>query len=907
MLPNPIPELSGETLMTLRLVLALLLLASVYAAAHAQGAAASPPAGPGVPRELARWRAARYRDVRYALDVTLTPGAPLMHGRVAVTVTLDAPADLVLDWRMIEKNVEARERVSDIRANGRAVADARVADEHIVVPAAHLRAGVNTVELSFASPVGVAGSAVTRYLDREDNSEYVYSLFVPSDASTAFPCFDQPDLKARFRLGITAPPQWALVSNTAAEEARTPPCDADGRCPPKVVKFYETEPISTYVFAFAAGPFEVFQDRDSPYDTLLFVRKSKAEAMRRELLEVFRLNREGVKFFEDYFARKFPFPKYDLVILPEFPFRGMEHAGATFLREETIIFPSDPTANDLWSRADVMLHEAAHQWFGDLVTMEWFDDLWLKEGFATFMASKAVERLLPQFDAWKVFYLRTKPLAYETDVTKGTTPIWQEIPNLSAAKSAYGNIVYRKAPSMLRQAEFYLGEREFREAVRLFVKEHAFANAEWSDLVRAFERTSGRRLGAWADAWVRRRGMPDVRVAWTTNRRGRLSGLTITQRDVLGEGGLWPMRLKVVLAHLVRDSVSLYDPHEVILGRGRATRVGTAVGAGAPAFVFANYEDYGYGRFLLDEKSRAFVVKNFGRVHDDFLRALLWGSLWDSVREAEMAPAEFLELVIRHAPREIDDVALQFVLARAQLAFTRYLSATQTRALAPRFEAMLREGMRKPGAAAVRITYFRTFRDVAVTAEGRQELIRILEGASKVPGMTLRARDRFDIARALMTGGDGRAPDLLKRLSEEERTDDARRYAYAAGAAWPDGAVKRRYFDEYQQNRELSESWIEASFGPLNAPRHDALTLPLLAPALRQLPELKRTRKIFFVNGWLAAFVGGQCSERAARVVRDFLDASPSLDRDLRLKVLEAADGLERCARIRARYAAEAP
>jgi len=884
--------------MTLRAVpvLSLLLLfVSCCAAVYAQGGAGPPTLEPGVPRELARWRAAHYRDVRYALAVSLTPNAELLQGRVSIAVTLDAPVDLVLDWRMTQQGVEARERVSDIKANGREVSDARIADEHILIPRSHLRAGVNTVELSFASPVSASGSAVTRYLDREDNSEYVYTLFVPSDASTAFPCFDQPDLKARFTLTASAPTAWSIVSNTAARTVTR-----SGTW--SLWVFGETQPISTYVFAFAAGPFAEFRDDGSPLGTHLFVRKSKAEAARKELPEVFRLNREGVKFFEGYFARRFPFPKYDLVILPEFPFRGMEHAGATFLREETIIFPSDPTANDLWSRADVMLHEAAHQWFGDLVTMRWFDDLWLKEGFATFMASKAVERLLPQFDAWKVFYLRTKPLAYETDATKGTTPIWQEITNLSAAKSAYGNIVYRKAPSMLRQAEFYLGEREFRQAVQSFVAEHDYANAEWADLVRAFERASGRKLDAWADAWVKRRGMPDVRVEWTTNRRGQLQRLDLTQRDVLGEGGAWPMRVKLLLAGPNGARLRVVD---VTLPGGGRTPVDKLLPTPRPAFVFANFEDYGYGRFLLDDASRRAVLENLGAVEDDFLRALLWGSLWESVREAELAPSDFIELVIKHAPRERDDVALQFVLARAQMAFTRYLSTTQTLRLAPRLERMLREGMSRAETAPLRITFFRTFRDVALTAEARQELIRILSGEATVPGMTLRARDRFDLVRALMTGGDGRAPGLLKKLGAEEKTDDARRYAYAAGAAWPDGAVKRRYFAEYLTDKDLSESWIEASFGPLNAPRQDVLTLPLLGAALAELPALKRTRKIFFVNGWLAAFVGGQCSERALGVVRNFLAAETALDRDLRLKVLEAADGLERCVRVRARYARE--
>jgi len=896
--------------------------------------------GPGVPRELARRRAEHYRDVRYALDLLLRPGAERLEGRLKVTVTLDAAAgDLVLDWRSMKRDEDVSSRVSGVRANGRAVADARFENEHIVVPRAYMKEGVNEVELSFESPISKAGSAVTRYLDREDNSEYVYTLFVPSDASTMFPCFDQPDLKARFKLRVTAPETWKVVSNTEGTVLREFDDSSGGlpQSPPAGMAWHafpETEPLSTYQFAFAAGPFEALEfqrkvlmhrypldpktGRISPVHgpniltpvkdtprTRLFVRRSKRARAEKELEEVVRINREGVRFFEEYFGHKFPFPKYDLVLIPEFAYGGMEHAGATFLREDGVLFPSDPTAADIAARAEVILHEAAHQWFGDLVTMRWFDDLWLKEGFATFMAYKAFERVMPKLDAWKVFHLRTKPLAYLTDVTKGTTPIWQEIPNLSAAKSAYGNIVYRKAPSMLRQAEFYLGEREFRDAVRLVVKEHAYANATWEDLVAAFERTSGRELSAWADAWVKRRGMPDVRVHRTTSRRGFVYSFEVEQRDALGEGGSWPMRVKLLLAP--PDAKARPEVLTVTLPGAGSTDVPVPRGRRNPAFVFANFEDYGYGRFFLDETSRDYVVKNLGSVRDDFLRALLWGSLWESVREAEMAPADFVELAVRQAPAESDDVMLAFVLARAQTAFLRYLSGAQQKALAPRLEGLLRERMLKAATPGQRITYFRTYREVAASTAALDDLKDILAGKLRVPGMTLRARDRFDIIRALVAAGDARAHELLKKQGEADKTDDARRYAYAAGAAAPDAGVKQRYFGQFVGDKELAESWIEAAFGPFNTPRQAALTLPYLEPALAELPTLKRTRKIFFVNGWLAAFIGGQCDARASGVVRDFLAREQSLDRDLRLKVLEAADGLERCVRIREKFAAAAP
>jgi aminopeptidase N len=869
----------------------------------------TPTTAPGVPREIARWRAEHYRDVRYALDLTLRPGAEMLAGRSKVTVTLDAAAgDLVLDWRVLDRKADAGSRVSGLTANGRRVTDARFTDEHVVVPRAYLKAGVNEVELSFESPISGSGSAVTRYLDREDKSEYVYTLFVPSDASTAFPCFDQPDMKARFTLKVTAPEGWRVVSNTQGVVLREFDETGGGlpQSPPAGMlwhRFPETEPLSTYQFAFAAGPFERFEDKSSTYGTSVFVRRSKAERAQKELAEVFRINREGVKYFEEYFGHRFPFPKYDLVLVPEFAYNGMEHAGATFLREEGVLFPSDPTASDVAARAETMLHEAAHQWFGDLVTMRWFDDLWLKEGFATFMAYKAVGRVMPGLDAWKVFHLRTKPLAYLTDATKGTTPIWQEIVNLSAAKSAYGNIVYRKAPSMLRQAEFYLGEREFQRAVQLFVKEHAYANATWEDLVGAFERTSGRKLDAWAAAWVKRRGMPDVRVRWAANRRGLVSRFEVEQRDALGEGGSWPMRLKLLLAPA--DGGARPEVLTVTLPGAGVTRVPEAVGKRRPLFVFANFEDYGYGRFLLDPASREYVARNIGAVRDDFLRALLWGSLWESVREAEMAPAEFVNLVVGAARRETDDVMLAFILSRAQTAFTRYLSAAQQKALAPRLEGLLYERMMHADTAGQRITYFRTYREVATTPAALDNLWDVLDAKSRVPGMTLRSRDRFDLIRALMAAGDPRAPGLLKEQSEADKTDDARRYAYAAAAAAPDADVKKRYFGQFVGDRELAESWIEAGVGPFNAPQQSALTLPYLEPALAELPALKRARKIFFVNGWLAAFIGGQCDERAASAVRDFLARSTVLDRDLRLKVLEAADGLERCVRIRAKFAGE--
>jgi aminopeptidase N len=877
-----------------RLLFTALLSALACAAVYGANESSDADPQPGVARELARFRAAHYSNVRYKLQLDLVPGAELMKGSAEIRVTLDAEAkELVLDWRVAQAK-EAKARVWDIEVNGRSVTDAREVNDHLVIPGSYLTKGENVVRLKFESPVSTSGSAVTRYLDREDKSEYLYTLFVPSDASTAFPCFDQPDLKARFQLSVSAVTDWTVVTNTNAETVTRSGANS-------FWKFRETEPLSTYLFAFAAGPFKQFKDEASRVPMSLYVRKSKAERAQKELAEVFRLHRDCLEFLAGYFDYQYPFPKYDIVVVPEFAYGGMEHAGATFLREERILFPTDPTAVDLAARAELICHEAAHQWFGDLVTMRWFDDLWLKEGFATFMAYKAMEKILPGQNAWKIFYQRTKPGAYTTDVTKGTTPIFQEIPNLSAAKSAYGNIVYLKAPSMLRQAEFYLGAEKFQRAVRQLVRERAFGNAEWADLVRAFEQSSGRKLDDWAAAWVRRRGLARVHVNWAADAAGRINRFTLSERDALGEGGAWPMRVKLLMA----DESGKPETLTVTLDGAGETSVKEALGRRRPVYVFANYEDYGYGLFLLDDESRRYVLEHLGQVKDDFLRALLWGSLWDSVREAELAPAAYVELAIKLMPQERDEVTAQGVLARVQAAFNRYLSDAQRRELAPRLERMLTDRMLNAETAGLRITSFRAFQGVATTDEGRATLKKILRDELKIPGMQLRSRDRFDIITALMTNNDAEAPALLEAQSKADTTDDARRYSYAAGAARADAETKRRYFDAYLTDAKLAESWIEASFGPLNAVQQSELTRPLLDRALTELPRLKRTRKIFFVNGWLSAFIGGQCDARALAVVQNFLERETTLDRDLRLKVLEVTDGLERCVRIRERYANE--
>jgi aminopeptidase N len=852
----------------------------------------------GVSRELARHRAANISDLSYRLSFDLVPGATRIKGHEEISLKLKSAADpVILDFRDLDEQGRVLEgAISDVTINGSAVNDLRQTGGHIILPARHFKSGENTIAMNFEAGVATANRPIIRYQDRDDGSEYIYTLFVPMDASLAFPCFDQPDLKARFTLTTSVPTSWNVVTNT--REHRVTRSGSNS-----LWVFRETHPISAYLFAFAAGPFKEMAGEGGSVPLRLLVRQSKLQRAKEEWPEVERLTRQGVEHMVKFFDQPFPFTKYDQVLIPGFAYGGMEHAGATFLREDSVLFRTTPTKADKLNRAALILHELAHQWFGDLVTMRWFDDLWLKEGFANFMASHAMAAMEPYRDnegaaIWKRFYQTHKPLAYAIDSTRGTTPIYQEVRNLKDAKSAYGAIVYQKAPSLLRALTFVLGEENFRDGVRLFLKEHAYANAEWNDLIGAFERVSKQKLQSWADAWIKRRGAPRIDVEWSCDARGLIDSFEIRQRDVLAEGGLWPIKTRLSLAYDNAEAQRITASFD-----GEKATIREAAGRKCPAYVFANDGDFSYGIFMLDAKSREAVISRIGGIGDPFLRAMLWGALWDAVREAEMNPRDYIALVLKTLPNEADLELTQSLLDRAMRAFERYLSTAEQSAIAPQIEALFFDRMMNAGEVDLRITYFRAFRSAAMSAEARGRLKDLLSGKTRAPGVEIKPLDRWRIVASLLARQDEDAESLLDAERKRDASDDGRKQAYIAEAARREAGAKRRYFNDYLNNRAVPEDWVEGSLAAFNSPNQSSLTLPYLKPALEALPQVKRERKIFFTLAWLNAFIGGQQSPQALDQVQEFLRAN-RIDRDLELKVLEVVDELERTVKIRAKFSA---
>jgi len=371
----------------------------------------------------------------------------------------------------------------------------------------------------------------------------------------------------------------------------------------------------------------------------------------------------------------------------------------------------------------------------------------------------------------------------------------------------------------------------------------------------------------------------------------------LVQGDALNEGGVWPMRVQLVM--VAQDGTASRMP--VLLDAARAA-LPELNGKLAPRYAYANDGDFGYGLFLLDAASRTYLLANIARVEGSFLRALLWDALWESVREAELPPLDYLDAVIRELPPEDDEVTAGTLLSRLQMVFRWYLSDAQQSEAASRLEQALAQMMEHGRSVGLRILSFRAYAAIAWSAQARARLKQLFTGELTVPGVALSSNDRFRIVRRLLVLGDADGPRLLAEQSAADVSDEGRRQAYAARAATPDVRVKQALFAAYVSDQSLPERWIEESLPAFNAVEHEQLTVALLAPALRALPELKGRHKIFFVNDWLAAFVGGQRSAQALDTVHRAL-REQGTPPDLRRKLLETVDDLERTVKIRARYA----
>ncbi|GGT56048.1 aminopeptidase N [Streptomyces purpureus] len=728
------------------------------------------------------------------------------------------------------------------------------------------------------------GEGMHRFVDPEDGEVYLYTQYEPADARRVFATFEQPDLKAPFRFEVSAPEGWTVWSNGVGER------DADG-----VWRFAETAPISTYITCVVAGPYHYVTDtyKRGELEIPLGAMCRKGLAKHFDADDIFLITKQGFDFFHDHFDFPYPFGKYDQAFVPEYNLGAMENPGMVTFREE-YIFRGKVTQASYEARANVILHEMAHMWFGDLVTMVWWDDLWLKESFADFMGSFSLAEATRFTESWVTFANNRKAWAYRADQLPSTHPITADIRDLEDAKLNFDGITYAKGASVLKQLVAYAGRDAFLEGSRRYFTRHAYGNTRLGDLLSILEETSGRDMKAWSRLWLETSGVNTLTPVVTYDAADRITELAVLQDgDVLrphrAAVGLYRLNAAGELVRYARAEVDVV---------GQRTVVAELVGASKPDLVLVNDDDLTYCKVRFDETSLATLRAHLGDITDPLARALCWSALWNLTRDALMPARDFIRLVLDFAGRESEIGVLQMLHAWTRSAHT-YFSAPEWRAEGARLlaEGALKElRLAAPGSER-QLTWARFFAGAATTDSDFQLLEGLLDGSGKVDGLDVDQELRW--AFLLPLAAHGRADEA--RIAAELARDDTasgKRHEVRCLAARPSEAVKAQAWAAVVESDALSNALVEATIAGFTQPSQRALIAPYAPKYFEAIERIWQERSIQIgLDVVRGLFPMLQDDEGTLIATDTWLESHASAPPALRRLVLEARDDLARALR----------
>ncbi|MGW4685899.1 aminopeptidase N [Streptomyces sp. NPDC004244] len=736
------------------------------------------------------------------------------------------------------------------------------------------------------------GEGMHRFVDPEDGEVYLYTQYEPADARRVYANFEQPDLKAPYRFEVTAPEGWQVWSN-GAEESR------EGL----TRRFAETAPISTYITCVVAGPYHYVTDTYTRGDLTIplgaMCRKGLAKHFDAD--DVFLVTKQGFDFFHEHFDYPYPFGKYDQAFVPEYNLGAMENPGMVTFREE-YIFRGKVTRAAYERRCNTILHEMAHMWFGDLVTMKWWDDLWLKESFADFMGSFSQVEATRFDTAWVTFANNRKAWAYRADQLPSTHPITADIPDLEAAKLNFDGITYSKGAAVLKQLVAYVGRDAFLEGARRYFKANAYGNTTLDNLLSVLGEVSGRDMAEWSRAWLQTAGVNVLTPVVTYDAGGR-----VTELAVLQEGDeLRPHRVAVGLYRLEEGRLVRFAQAEADVA-GTRTVVAELAGQERPDLVLVNDDDLTYCKVRFDEGSLDTLRARLGDIADPLARALCWSALWNLTRDGLMPARDFITLVLAHAGRESDVGVLQMVHSQTLAALSHY-AAPDWREQGGRVLAAgaLQELRRAEPGSEHQLTWARFFAAGAATEGDFQLLLGLLDGSARIDGLEVDQELRWDFLLPLAAHG---AVDESVLASELARDDTAsgKRHQVRCLAARPSAAVKDQAWAVVVESDTLSNALVEATIAGMQQPSQRALLAPYTDRYFEVIERIWAERSIqigmHVVRGLFPAL-------QDSRATLDATDAWLSAHEDappaLRRLVLEGRDDLARALRAQACDAAAA-
>ncbi len=847
-------------------------------------------------RQEARERARRLGQIRSRVHLDLDRGPEVFGVDALLTFTVVEPGATFVDATAHE--------VHAVELDGAALdLDEVVKATRIVLPA--LDPGEHRLRIDATMAYQHEGKGLHRFVDPSDDRVYLHSQSEPFDAHLVHPCFDQPDLRTSFTLSVDAPAEWVVVSNEAATGR---PADGEaGRW-----EFATTPPISPYLTAVIAGSYASVRDKHGQLELGLYVRRSLAEHLDAdELLEV---TRAGLDFYERAFDRPYPFSKYDQLFVPEFSAGAMENPGAiTF--SELYVFRSKVTEATRERRAETILHEMAHMWFGDLVTMRWFDDLWLNESFATFCSVLAQTAATRFTGGWTTFLDAEKAWAKRQDQLPSTHPVADEMPDVESVHQNFDGITYAKGASVLRQLVAWVGQDEFLAGCRGYFDAHAWSNTELADFLAALESTSGRDLSAWRDEWLLTTGLNTLAPVIELADDGTYARVAIEQSAPTPSWASLPgVRPPDTTLRRHRVAVGVYRATDRGLERdrrvevdvtGELTEVDELTGVPAGELLLLNDDDLTYAKIELDEASTAAVARDLARVIDPLARALVWSTTWDMVRDGRLPARRFVELVGANAAGEPEIGVLQRLLARATGAAQRYADP----AVRDELLGSLARATRDAADAAApggdhQLALVRSWATFARVEDAEiADVRRLLDGELTWPQLALDTDLRWHLVTCLARAG--AADDaLIDAELARDATDIGERHAATARAARPTEVDKAAAWDRLLSDTSLSHTMsrqLWSGFAQLDQPE---LLAPYTEAYLGALDDVWAQRSLDWALEFSSAMFPHWAASETLLTRVDEVLTDERLPGPLRRVLLEERDTLVRMLTARATDAA---
>ena len=833
----------------------------------------------------AEMRAKQVSNVSYKLSVTIDNKSESFAGSTELMFDLAKgnQNDLTIDFD--------EGTVKSLKVNGKVV---KFSYEKwfITIPASELTAGKQRITIDYERPYSTDGSGFHRFVDPKNGEVYLYTDFEPYDANRLFPHFDQPDLKASYEIEVTAPAHWQIISAT-----RETNISENGDT--KVWSFPASAKFSSYVFSLHAGNYAVWEDDFEGMTLRLFARQSLAEYVKTD--EWFIPTKQSFAFFNKYFEVKYPFGKYDQIVAPDFNAGAMENVAAVTFNEGYIARGEKSTSARM-SLANVIAHEMAHMWFGDLVTMRWWNGLWLNESFATYMANLAIAEASDFENNWDVFYSGTKQWAYRTDDSVNTHAIELPVASTGVALSNFDGITYGKGASVLKQLPYYLGEENFRVGVSNYLKKFSYQNTDLDDFIGELGKAAGKDMTQWTQDWLFNAGLNTIKVTYQCSEE-KISEFAINQTAPEGYPTLREQRVQIGLYNVNADGNAMsLTSATPIMYKGATTEIKEVIGQTCPDLVYPNEADWGYVKVDLDEKSLASAQKHINAIDNATMRLMLWQSLSDSVRDANLAADQLVHFAMANLEGETDynvtrKIASTLTSALGYLTVATRLEQKDYSALYMEVEDLYLRLLEKSEAGSdFQKLWYGRYVGVSKTTKHLTNLQNILNGEKSFDGVTIDQDKRWSLVAKMNRYQHGNYQALLTSEAAKDITDSGVKSAIYAEVLRPEAQVKEKWFNVVINNPDkLKLSTLRYIMWGLFPSEQQALEAPYKAKILAHIPKLNIGSDLGLLESFAGSMLPTQCNAESeaelAQLIKDYSGMKPQV-----LKTVKAShQNIGRC------------